>query len=302
MVDKTTLKNIKRLIAPYRVTKGRGFRLADVDPADTHRLGTEDKGDARIWLSEGVRWLAQDQDLLYAQDRWSVLLVFQAMDAAGKDGTIKHVMSGVNPQGCQVFSFKQPSAEDLDHDFMWRYSQRLPERGRIGIFNRSYYEEVLVVRVHEAILGGQKLPAGVVTKKIWKERLRDIASFEDYLARQGTVILKFFLHLSRREQKKRFMERLDQPERNWKFSRSDVHERQFWDRYMEAYEDAIRATASAHAPWFIVPADNKWFTRLVVAAAIVDALERLDLTYPKVDDAKLKALAAARKALAAERE
>jgi len=302
MVDKTTLKNIKRLIAPYRVTKGRGFRLADVDPADTHRLGTEDKGDARIWLSEGVRWLAQDQDLLYAQDRWSVLLVFQAMDAAGKDGTIKHVMSGVNPQGCQVFSFKQPSAEDLDHDFMWRYSQRLPERGRIGIFNRSYYEEVLVVRVHEAILGGQKLPAGVVTKKIWKERLRDIASFEDYLARQGTVILKFFLHLSRREQKKRFMERLDQPERNWKFSRSDVHERQFWDRYMEAYEDAIRATASAHAPWFVVPADNKWFTRLVVAAAIVDALERLDLTYPKVDDAKLKALAAARKALAAERE
>jgi PPK2 family polyphosphate:nucleotide phosphotransferase len=302
MVDKTTLKNIERLIAPYRVTKGRGFRLADVDPADTHRLGAEDKGDARIWLSEGVRWLAQDQDLLYAQDRWSVLLVFQAMDAAGKDGTIKHVMSGVNPQGCQVFSFKQPSAEDLDHDFMWRYSQRLPERGRIGIFNRSYYEEVLVVRVHEAILGGQKLPAGVVTKKIWKERLRDIASFEDYLARQGTVILKFFLHVSRREQKKRFMERLDQPERNWKFSRSDVHERQFWDRYMEAYEDAIRATASAHAPWFIVPADNKWFTRLVVAAAIVDALERLDLTYPKVDDAKLKALAAARKALAAERE
>ena len=302
MVEKTTLKNIERLIAPYRVTKGRGFRLADVDPADTHRLGTEDKGDARIWLSEGVRWLAQDQDLLYAQDRWSVLLVFQAMDAAGKDGTIKHVMSGVNPQGCQVFSFKQPSAEDLDHDFMWRYSQRLPERGRIGIFNRSYYEEVLVVRVHEAILGGQKLPAGVVTKKIWKERLRDIASFEDYLARQGTVILKFFLHVSRREQKKRFMERLDQPERNWKFSRSDVHERQFWDRYMEAYEDAIRATASAHAPWFVVPADNKWFTRLVVAAAIVDALERLDLTYPKVDDAKLKALAAARKALAAERE
>jgi PPK2 family polyphosphate:nucleotide phosphotransferase len=301
MVDKTTLKKIERLIAPYRVTNGRGFRLADIDPADTHRLGSEDKGDAKTWLSEGVRWLAQDQDLLYAQDRWSVLLVFQAMDAAGKDGTIKHVMSGVNPQGCQVFSFKQPSAEDLDHDFMWRYSQRLPERGRIGIFNRSYYEEVLVVRVHEAILGGQKLPAEVVTKKIWKERLRDIANFEDYLARQGTVILKFFLHLSRKEQKKRFMERLDRPEKNWKFSASDVHERQFWDRYREAYEDAIRATASEHAPWFVVPADNKWFTRLVVAAAIVDALERLDLTYPKVDDAKLKALAAARKALAAEK-
>jgi PPK2 family polyphosphate:nucleotide phosphotransferase len=300
MVDKATLKKIERLIAPYRVTKGRGFRLADIDPADTHRLGAEDKADAKMWLREGVRWLAQDQDLLYAQDRWSVLLVFQAMDAAGKDGTIKHVMSGVNPQGCQVFSFKQPSAEDLDHDFMWRYSQRLPERGRIGIFNRSYYEEVLVVRVHEAILRGQKLPAEVVTKKIWKERLHDIASFEDYLARQGTVILKFFLHVSRKEQKKRFMERLDQPDRNWKFSSSDVHERQFWDRYMEAYEDAIRATASAHAPWFVVPADNKWFTRLVVAAAIVDALERLELTYPKVDDAKLKSLAAARKALAAE--
>ena len=302
MVDKTTLKKIERLIAPYRVTNGRGFRLADIDPADTHRLGSEDKGDAKTWLSEGVRWLAQDQDLLYAQDRWSVLLVFQAMDAAGKDGTIKHVMSGVNPQGCQVFSFKQPSAEDLDHDFMWRYSQRLPERGRIGIFNRSYYEEVLVVRVHEAILRGQKLPAPVVTKKIWKERLRDIANFEDYLARQGTVILKFFLHVSRKEQKKRFMERLDQPEKNWKFSASDVHERQFWDRYMEAYEDAIRATASEHAPWFVVPADNKWFTRLVVAAAIVDALERLDLTYPKVDDAKVTALAAARKALADEKK
>jgi PPK2 family polyphosphate:nucleotide phosphotransferase len=300
MVDKTTLKKIERLIAPYRVTNGRGFKLADIDPADTHRLGAEDKADAKMWLGEGVRWLAQDQDLLYAQDRWSVLLVFQAMDAAGKDGTIKHVMSGVNPQGCQVFSFKQPSAEDLDHDFMWRYSQRLPERGRIGIFNRSYYEEVLVVRVHEAILRGQKLPAEVVTRKIWKERLRDIANFEDYLARQGTVILKFFLHVSRKEQKKRFMERLDQPDRNWKFSSSDVHERQFWDRYMEAYEDAIRATASAHAPWFVVPADNKWFTRLVVAAAIVDALERLELTYPKVDDAKLKSLAAARKALAAE--
>jgi PPK2 family polyphosphate:nucleotide phosphotransferase len=302
MVDKATLKRIERFIAPYRVTQGQGFRLADIDPADTHRLAAEDKGDAKTWLSQGVNWLAQEQDLLYAQDRWSVLLVFQAMDAAGKDGTIKHVMSGVNPQGCQVFSFKQPSAEDLDHDFMWRYSQRLPERGRIGIFNRSYYEEVLVVRVHEAILASQKLPAKVVSEKIWKERLRDIASFEDYLARQGTVILKFFLHVSRKEQKNRFMERLDQPEKHWKFSPSDVHERQHWDRYMQAYEDAIRATASAHAPWFVVPADNKWFTRLVVATAIVDAIERLDLSYPKVDDAKLKALAAARKALAADKE
>jgi PPK2 family polyphosphate:nucleotide phosphotransferase len=301
MVDKPTLKRIERFIAPYRVTQGQRFRLADIDPADTHRLGAEDKDDAKTWLSEGVRWLAQEQDLLYAQDRWSVLLVFQAMDAAGKDGTIKHVMSGVNPQGCRVSSFKQPSAEELDHDFMWRYSQRLPERGCIGIFNRSYYEEVLVVRVHEAILANQKLPAAVVGKKIWKERLKDIASFEDYLARQGTVILKFFLHVSRQEQKKRFMERLDQPEKNWKFSSADVQERQHWDRYMAAYEDAIRATATPHAPWFVVPADNKWFTRLVVATAIVDAIERLDLAYPKLDEAKLKALADARQALAAEK-
>jgi PPK2 family polyphosphate:nucleotide phosphotransferase len=301
VLDKQTLKNIERLIAPYRVTKGSKFRLADIDPGDTHMLGAEDKADARMWLNSGTQWLAADQDMLYAQDRWSVLLVFQAMDAAGKDGTIKHVMSGVNPQGCQVFSFKQPSAEDLDHDFMWRYWQRLPERGRIGIFNRSYYEEVLVVRVHKEILGRQKLPPEVVTKRIWKERLRDIADFEAYLARQGTVILKFFLHLSRKEQKKRFMERLDQPEKNWKFSPSDVHERQFWDQYMEAYEDAIRATAAPHAPWFVVPADNKWFTRLVVAAAIVQALERLELAYPKVDAAKKRELAAARAALAAEK-
>ncbi len=301
MLDKKTLDNIEGLIAPYRVTKGGKFRLADVNPGDTHMLGAEDKADAKTWLADGVRWLAHEQDMLYAQDRWSVLLVFQAMDAAGKDGTIKHVMSGVNPQGCQVFSFKQPSAEDLDHDFMWRYVCRLPERGRIGIFNRSYYEEVLVVRVHEEILARQKLPPELVGKRIWKERLRDIADFEAYLARQGTVILKFFLHVSRKEQKKRFLERLDQPEKNWKFSPNDVHERQFWGRYMEAYEEAIRATAARHAPWFVVPADNKWFTRLVVAAAIVQALERLDLAYPKVDAAKKRELAAARAALMAEK-
>jgi PPK2 family polyphosphate:nucleotide phosphotransferase len=222
------------------------------------------------------------------------LLVFQAMDAAGKDGTIKHVMSGVNPQGCQVFSFKQPSSEDLDHDFFWRYTKRLPERGRIGIFNRSYYEEVLVVRVHEHILKRQKLPPPLVSKHIWDERLFDIAHFEDYLTRQGTIVLKFFLHLSRKEQKKRFMERLDRPNKHWKFSPSDVHERKFWGDYMHAFQEAIRATASKRAPWYVVPADNKWFTRLLVAAAIVEAVENLDLAYPAVDAKKQKELQAMR--------
>jgi len=238
--------------------------------------------------------------MLYAQDRWSLLLVFQAMDAAGKDSTIKHVMSGVNPQGCQVFSFKQPSQEDLNHDFMWRYAKSLPERGRIGIFNRSYYEEVLVVRVHPAILKGQKMPPSLVGKHIWDDRLADIAHFEDYLARQGVIVLKFFLNVSRQEQKKRFMKRLDTPEKNWKFSASDVQERGFWNDYMRAYEEAIRATASKQAPWFVVPADNKWFTRLVVASAIVEAVEQLDLTYPKIDAEKKKELAAMRAALARE--
>ncbi|NWG88215.1 MAG: polyphosphate kinase 2 family protein, partial [Hydrogenophilaceae bacterium] len=252
-------------------------------------------------LQRGIERLSELQEMLYAQDRWSVLLVFQAMDAAGKDGTIKHVMSGVNPQGCQVYSFKQPSPEELDHDFLWRYVKCLPERGRIGIFNRSYYEEVLVVRVHEAILARQKLPPEVVGKRIWAERLRDIAAFEDYLTRQGTIVLKFFLHVSRKEQKKRFLERLEQPEKNWKFSPADVAERQYWNDYMEAFEGAIRATATKRAPWFVVPADNKWFTRLVVAAAIVEALEKLGLDYPKVDAAQRKALAAARAALVKEK-
>ncbi len=238
--------------------------------------------------------------MLYAQDRWSLLLVFQAMDAAGKDSTIKHVMSGLNPQGCQVFSFKQPSQEDLNHDFMWRYSKSLPERGRIGIFNRSYYEEVLIVRVHGDILEEQKIPPPLLGKRIWDERLADIAQFESYLSRQGVVILKFFLQMSREEQKKRFMKRLDTPEKNWKFSASDVHERKFWDDYMRAYEEAIRATASEHAPWFVVPADYKWFARLVVAAAIVEAVENLDLTYPKVDAEKEKELARMCAALAGE--
>jgi PPK2 family polyphosphate:nucleotide phosphotransferase len=298
---KEILQRIDRFIDPYRVTRGKGFRLKDIDPGDTRGLKSDQKGEAQEMLARGVEWLAEEQDKLYAQDRWSVLLVFQAMDAAGKDGTIKHVMSGVNPQGCQVYSFKQPSAEELDHNFLWRYHNRLPERGRIGIFNRSYYEEVLVVRVHEEILRRQKMPPALVGKRIWDERLEDIAAFERYLARNGTVILKFFLHVSRKEQKKRFMERLDQPEKNWKFSPADVAERQYWNDYMEAFEDAIRATATKHAPWFVVPADNKWFTRLVVAAAVVEALEKLGLEYPKVDAAQRKALAAARAALAKDR-
>jgi PPK2 family polyphosphate:nucleotide phosphotransferase len=255
-----------------------------------------DKGDAAELLERGTMWLSEMQDMLYAQDQWSLLLVFQAMDAAGKDSTIKHVMSGVNPQGCQVFSFKQPSAEDLNHDFLWRYVQCLPERGRIGIFNRSYYEEVLVVRVHEELLKRQKLPC--IGRRIWDERLADIAHFEDYLARQGTIILKFFLHVSRKEQKNRFIERLDQPDKRWKFSAADMREREFWDDYMRAFEEAVRGTASKHAPWFVVPADNKWFTRLVVVAAIAQALEGLALAYPKVDAQKEKELAVARAALA----
>jgi PPK2 family polyphosphate:nucleotide phosphotransferase len=300
MPRKEILNRIQKYVDPFRITKGKGFRLKDFDPGDTCGLEL-DKGEAAELLQRGTAWLAEEQEMLYAQDRWSLLLVFQAMDAAGKDSTIKHVMSGINPQGCQVFSFKQPSTEDLDHDFMWRCVRHMPERGRIGIFNRSYYEEVLVVRVHPEILKGQKLPPPLVGKGIWDERLADIAHFEDYATRQGTKILKFFLHVSRKEQKKRFLERLDQPEKNWKFSASDVREREFWSDYMQAFEEAIRATASKHAPWFVVPADHKWFTRLLVAAAIVDAVEDLGLTYPKVDPARKKELAAARAALARER-
>jgi PPK2 family polyphosphate:nucleotide phosphotransferase len=299
MARQEILDRIQKYVRPYCITKGKGFQLKNFDPGDTSGLGL-DKGEASELLQRGTEWLAEEQDMLYAQDRWSLLLVFQAMDAAGKDGTIKHVMSGVNPQGCQVFSFKQPSSEDLDHDFLWRYSKCLPERGRIGIFNRSYYEEVLVVRVHREILSRQKLPAPLVTKHIWDERLSDIAHFEDYLTRQGTVILKFFLHVSRKEQKKRFMERLEKPDKHWKFSPADVHERKFWDDYMHAFEEAIRATASEHAPWYVVPADNKWFTRLLVAAAIVEAVEKLDLAYPPVGPEKRRELQTIRAALSRE--
>jgi PPK2 family polyphosphate:nucleotide phosphotransferase len=297
MPRKEILDRIQKYVHPFRITKGKGFKLKDFDPNDTRSLKL-DKREAAELLQRGTEWLAQEQDILYAQDRWSLLLIFQAMDAAGKDGTIKHVMSGVNPQGCQVFSFKQPSSEDLAHDFMWRYSKCFPERGRIGIFNRSYYEEVLVVRVHEEILRRQKLPPPLVSKRIWDERLADIAHFEDYLTRQGVIVLKFFLNVSREEQEKRFMERLDKPEKHWKFSASDIHERKFWGDYMHAFEEAIRATATKQAPWYVVPADNKWFTRLVVAAAIVEAVEELDLAYPKVNAEKAKELAAARVELA----
>ena len=293
------MSRISSLVRRYRITKGRSFRLEDHDPRDTAHL-KEGKKAARELLEQSVNMLADLQDKLYAQDRWSVLVIFQAMDAAGKDGTIKHVMSGVNPQGCQVYSFKSPSPEELDHDFLWRTTKCLPEQGRIGIFNRSYYEEVLAVRVHPEFLAKQKLPPQLLTKRIWKERCEAIANLETHLARNGMVILKFFLNVSKKEQKRRFLERLDQPDKNWKFSEADVRERQLWKQYMECYEDAIRRTATPWAPWYVVPADNKWFTRLVVAGAIIDALEKLDLHYPAVDDAKKKELAAAKRLLAAE--
>lgn len=285
-----------RLLDRFRITSGKGFRLKGHDPADTGGLDIA-KDHAADLLQQGVDRLAELQDMLYAQDRWSVLCIFQAMDAAGKDGAIKHVFSGVNPQGCQVHSFKAPTPVDLDHDFLWRHSTALPERGRIGIHNRSWYEEVLVVRVHPHLLQGQKLPPRVIGKRVWDERLEDIAAYERYLARQGTVVLKFFLNISKAEQKRRFLARIEEPEKNWKFSAGDVAERAHWDAYMKAYEAAIRGTAAPHAPWFVVPADAKWFTRLVVVAAIVEALEALDLHYPKVTKDEQAALEVARKAL-----
>ncbi len=297
MLDRKTRREMDDLLKPYRVTRGAKFRLKDVDPGDTRGMGDESKPIARQRMADSVKWLSEEQAKLYAQDRRSLLLIFQAMDAAGKDGTIKHVMSGVDPQGCQVTSFKQPSSEELDHDWLWRHWRALPERGRIGIHNRSWYEEVLVVRVHREILAAEKLPPEAVTKKIFDERLRDIANCEDFLTRNGTTVLKFFLHVSRREQKQRFLERIEEPEKNWKFSLGDVRERAHWNTYMKAYEDAIRATATPAAPWYVVPADNKWFTRLVVSAAIVDAVERLDLSFPKVAGAKREELAQAKEML-----
>jgi PPK2 family polyphosphate:nucleotide phosphotransferase len=298
MKTKEILKRARDLAKPFRVSKGKNFRLKDVDPDDTLEFTKEaDKSRAEETLAMGVTAMAGLQDKLYAQDKWAVLLIFQAMDAAGKDGAIKHVMSGVNPQGCQVYSFKSPSSEDLDHDYLWRCMKHLPNRGHIGIFNRSYYEEVLVVRVHPEFLAKQKLPPKLVGKKIWKERFEDIRNFEQYLARNGVVVRKFFLHISKKEQKKRFLDRIDDPLKNWKFSSNDANERDFWHDYMEAYEEMIQETATKDSPWYVVPADNKWFTRVVVAAAVIETLASIDLAYPKVDDAKLKELAAAKKKL-----
>lgn len=281
-----------KLAKPYRVEDGKKFRLADFDPGDT--AGLPSKKHAEEVLQKGIVELAELQDKLYAQDRWALLLIFQALDAAGKDGAIKHVMSGVNPQGCQVYSFKAPSAEELDHDFLWRTTRCLPERGRIGIFNRSYYEEVLVVRVHPELLEKEKIPAPLITKNIWEERFRDICGFEHYLHRNGIVVRKFFLNVSKKEQKNRFLDRLNEPEKNWKFSAADIRERQCWDDYIQAYEEMIRETATKHAPWYVVPADNKWFTRAVVGAAIIHALEDLNLSYPEVDAQQRKELRQAR--------
>jgi PPK2 family polyphosphate:nucleotide phosphotransferase len=285
----------KKVADTYRVDSGKHFRLKDFDPADTGHWRS--KENAAEVLQQGIVRTAELQDKLYAQNSWAMLLIFQAMDAAGKDGIIKHVMSGINPQGCQVFSFKAPSELELQHDFLWRTTRDLPERGKIGIFNRSYYEEVLVVRVHPEILKSQKTPAVLVGKNVWDERFEDIRCFERHMARSGTVIRKFFLHVSKKEQKRRFLARLDEPEKNWKFSAADIHERKYWDDYQKAYEEMISNTATEHAPWYVVPADNKWFTRLVVSTVIIDTLESLDLAYPKVDEAKRKELEAAKKIL-----
>jgi PPK2 family polyphosphate:nucleotide phosphotransferase len=285
----------EKLAKTFRVDSGKHFRLKDYDPADTGHGRSEDN--AKEALLEGIARTAELQDQLYAQGNWSILLIFQAMDAAGKDGAISHVMSGINPQGCQVYSFKVPTSTDLQHDFLWRTTCSLPERGHIGIFNRSYYEEVLIVRVHPEILKSQKTPPSLVGKKIWKERFEDICCFERHMARSGTVIRKFFLNLSKKEQKKRFLARLDHPEKNWKFSAADIHERKCWDDYQDAYEDMIRNTSTEEAPWYVVPADNKWFTRLVVSCVLVDTLESLNLSYPKVDPATQKELEAAKKLL-----
>ena len=294
---KEIIKRARPFSSPFRVDSGGRFRLTRIDPGDTLHLDSADKPRAKEALAMGVEALTQLQDMLYAQDRWSVLLIFQAMDAAGKDGAIKHVMSGVNPQGCQVYSFKAPSSEELDHDFLWRSMKNLPERGRIGIFNRSYYEETLVVRVHPELLAAQKIPSTLVTGNVWKERFEDIRAFERYLGRNGVALCKFFLHVSKKEQKKRFLERLEQPDKNWKFSASDAKEREHWDDYMKAYEQCIDNTSTEDAPWYVIPADHKWYMRLVVCAAVIETLAGLDLAYPRVGKAKRQELAEARRVL-----
>ena len=294
---KEIVRHCRKVTSPFRVVKGKDFRLKDVDPGDTLQFTNEDKPRVKEALETSVRALAEFQDKLYAQDKWALLLIFQAMDAAGKDGVIKHVMSGVNPQGCQVYSFKAPSAEELDHGYLWRCMKVSPNRGHIGIFNRSYYEETLVVRVHPEFLAQQKIPPSLVSRNIWQERFDDIRHFEQYLAHNGVVVRKFFLHVSKKEQRRRFLERIENPDKNWKFSANDTAEREHWGEYMDAYEDMIRHTASEQAPWYVVPADNKWFTRLVVGAAVIETLASLDLKYPEVGKDKLKELAVAKAAL-----
>jgi PPK2 family polyphosphate:nucleotide phosphotransferase len=296
-MKKSSFKHIRNFIRPYVVEDGKDFRLKDHNPGDTHGISSEEKPEAKEWLQQSVAFLSEMQDMLYAQSNWGLLLIFQAMDAAGKDGTIKHVMSGVNPQGVEVFSFKAPSSEEIAHDFLWRTNRCLPARGKIGIFNRSYYEEVLVVRVHQELLEKQKLPKELREEHLWRGRYEDITAFERYLARNGIAIRKFFLNVSRKEQKQRFLERLENPEKNWKFSATDVNEREYWNDYQDAYEKMIRNTAAEHAPWVVVPADNKWFTRLLVVATIVDALSSMNLEYPEVSKQQRAALEAARKKL-----
>src|SRR5262249_53631370 len=300
MKRKELVREAADLSNPYRISKGKDFRLKDYDPQDTNSL--KGKKNAKETLEHSKELLSEYQEKLYAQDRWSLLLIFQAMDAAGKDGAIKHVMSGINPQGCDVTSFKAPSKEELDHEFLWRVHRAIPQRGKIGIFNRSYYEELLVVRVHQDLLNAQHLPKQLVTKGIWEERYEDINNFEKYLSRNGVIVMKFFLNVSKGEQKKRFLERLEMPEKNWKFSMADVKERAYWKDYQKAYEEMIRNTASKHAPWHVIPADNKWFTRLAVAGAIIHKLHSLDLQFPEVDEDKKKELAQVRKALLAGKE
>ena len=289
-LQKKTLDQMEDFVAPYRITSGKGFKLKNFDPDDTGKISSEDKPAAKEMLARGTEWLAAMQDKLYAQGRWSVLIVIQAMDAAGKDSTIKHVMSGINPQGCDVYSFKVPTKEELSHNFLWRYASKAPSRGKIGIFNRSYYEDVLVVRVHPEQLENTGMSKKLITKNIWDERFEDIANFEKHLVRNGTIVLKFFLNVSPDEQKKRFLERIDKPEKNWKFSAADLKERAHWDDYQKYYEDAIKATSTPDAPWYVIPANAKWYTRLVVAAAIADKLASMDIDYPEVSDEQRKAL------------
>lgn len=298
---KELIQRAKEFSKQFRVKDGKDFRLKDYDPEEDAGLGPEDKPLAKQTLQMGVDALSAMQEVLYAQDKWAVLLIFQAMDAAGKDGAIRHVMSGVNPQGCQVTSYKAPSAEELDHDYLWRCMKNLPERGRIGIFNRSYYEEVLAVRVHEQFLKNQKLPEELITEDIWDERLKDIRNFESYLNRNGIVVCKFFLNLSAKEQKKRFLARINDPEKQWKFSASDAKERKYWDDYMKAYEELIRHTSTKESPWYVVPADNKAFSRVVVASAVINTMDSLGLKYPKVSEEKLAELNAVKDELLAEK-